>query len=107
MTIGDAPTQEFQAEMAALRNDLAALRHDLAAIAGTAKREAAEGAELIGDAVRKKAEEIGAKGADIASSLGRQVEERPLASVAVAFGVGFLLANLLHRGANGHSPTGR
>jgi hypothetical protein len=51
--------------------------------------------------------EIGDKGTELASLLGRQIEERPLASVAVAFGVGFLLANLLHRGANGHSPARR
>lgn len=107
MATEDAATREFQAEMAALRNDLAALRHDLAAIAHTATRKAAQGPEFISDTVRQKAEEIGEKGADIASSVGRRIEERPLASVAVAFGVGFVLAKLMHRGTKGHSSTGR
>jgi ElaB/YqjD/DUF883 family membrane-anchored ribosome-binding protein len=99
MTTTDPTTKTFEAEIAALRSDLAALRRDIAAVTRTAVQMTAETPDKIADSVRHKAEEVGERGAEIASSVGRHIEERPLASVAVAFGVGFLLANLFHRRA--------
>ena len=97
MATREATATDFEVEMAALRKDIAALRDDFAATARDAVRAASSGKAQLGETVRHTADDIAEKGSDIASSIGRHIEERPLASVAVAFGAGFLLGKLLER----------
>ena len=105
MATQETTAKEFEGEMAAIRKDLAALRADIAALARTAADAASDGKAQLGEAMRDKAEEIGEMGSEIASSVGRHIEERPLASVAVAFGAGFLLGKLLERRDTHGVPT--
>ena len=108
MATKETTAADFEGEMAAIRKEIAALRDDLAATLRTGARSASNGAAQAGETVRQKADEIVEKGSEIASSLGRQIEERPLASAAVAFGAGFLLGKLLQRrDAHGAPANGR
>jgi ElaB/YqjD/DUF883 family membrane-anchored ribosome-binding protein len=88
---------EFEAEMAAIRNDLAALREDIAAIARTAASAATEQKNRATEALRDKAEELTEKGEEMVASFGHEVEARPFAAVAIAFGLGFVLGKILDR----------
>ena len=88
---------EFEAEMAAVRNDLAALREDLAAIARTAASVATEQKDRATEALRDKAEELTEKGEEFVHHIGQEVEARPFAAVAIAFGLGFVVGKLLDR----------
>jgi ElaB/YqjD/DUF883 family membrane-anchored ribosome-binding protein len=105
MATKESTATDLDAEMAAIRKDLAALRDDIAAIARTAVQGASNGTAQIGKTVRHKADEIVEKGSEIASSVGRHIEERPLAAVAVAFGAGFLLGKLMERRDTHSAPA--
>jgi ElaB/YqjD/DUF883 family membrane-anchored ribosome-binding protein len=85
---------EFEAEMAAIRNDLAALRDDMAALARSAARVAVEGK----DGAAEAASDLAGKGEDLVAAVGREVAARPIAAVGIAFGVGYLFAKLRSRG---------
>ena len=95
-------------ETAAIRADLQRLREDLGKLAATVTRVAeseaahagerfkAAGARAMSEAERRAAQlREGATAG--ATAAGRQVEEHPFASIAVAFGVGMLVARLLQR----------
>lgn len=105
MTTKETTAADFESEIAALRKDLAALRDDVAKTARTAVLAASNGTAQVGQAVRHKADELVEKGSDIASSVGRHIEEQPLASVAIAFGAGFLLSTLLVRHGARDAPA--
>jgi ElaB/YqjD/DUF883 family membrane-anchored ribosome-binding protein len=94
----DRTAEEFEAEMAAIRNDLAALRDDVAALAHSAARVAVEGKDSAAEAVREAASDLAGKGEDLVDAVGREVAARPIAAVGIAFGVGYLLAKLRSRG---------
>ena len=93
----DKTTDDFETELAALRKDLAALRDDVASLASAATRVAVERKDRAAEAVRDKAAELTAKGEDLAAAVGREVRQRPLAAVAIAFGVGYLFAKSRRR----------
>jgi ElaB/YqjD/DUF883 family membrane-anchored ribosome-binding protein len=97
VTTKDRTTEDFDAELAALRKDLAALRDDVAGLASAATRVAAERKDRAAEAVREKAAELTAKGEDLAAAVGREVRERPLAAVAIAFGIGYVFAKSRRR----------
>jgi ElaB/YqjD/DUF883 family membrane-anchored ribosome-binding protein len=89
-------------DLAALMNDLAALKRDFAALtghlkAGAGSAAARDVAEQLGDEMHRLYEALGQRGERTAKALSRQVEEQPLASVLVAFGLGFILSRLLSR----------
>jgi ElaB/YqjD/DUF883 family membrane-anchored ribosome-binding protein len=88
---------EFEAEMAAIRSDLAALREDIAAVARTAAAAAQQQKDRAVEALEGKADDLMEKGEEMIAGLGREVEARPLMSVAAAFGIGFMLGKLLDR----------
>ncbi|WP_449220016.1 DUF883 family protein [Tistrella mobilis] len=95
-------------EMETLKADLAALKADLAKVTRQAGRTAGIGAEELGD---KANEEISRLKTEVdrlmqlASERGRgavaaaehKIEERPLTSVLVAFGVGLVIGKLIDR----------
>lgn len=96
-----ADGDELQERLAALREDLEALQDNLKALAGdagdaaTAKMNAA-----INDAmssVQDMAERVEDWGEDHLGSVRESVREQPLASCALAMGVGALLGAILFR----------
>jgi ElaB/YqjD/DUF883 family membrane-anchored ribosome-binding protein len=96
-----------------LRREFARLRDELAGVKTTLGSEAHEALERIGAhlegadlkaRVASLEEQLGHlsttlkdKGKDAAEKLEHQVAEKPLTSVALAFGAGLLLASLLRR----------
>lgn len=91
-------TTELSSDVAKLRSDLDEIRGDLAAIAravkdlGTAKgQQAYSRAEALGEQAWKRA-------AAAEERIGQEINERPLASLLTAFGVGFAIGKLLDSG---------
>lgn len=79
-TIADSP------EAAALRKDIEQLRKDLAALAESVRHRSSDQVQAGFDTARQHA-----------GDLGREIEARPLTSVAAAFGIGLLLGKLFSR----------
>ena len=95
-------TPDLAADIDKLKSDLEELRRDVAAIASGIKAlGAAKGEEAFARA-EARAEEIGERArASLAATeelLGREIEERPIASLLMAFGVGFVIGKLLDPG---------
>jgi len=91
-------TPDLSRDIDALKADLEALRADVAAIARSIKElGAAKGHEALA-----RAEELGERARATLSAaeelLGREIEERPIASLITAFGIGFLIGKLLDSG---------
>jgi ElaB/YqjD/DUF883 family membrane-anchored ribosome-binding protein len=89
-------------------NDFASLRRDFAGLVDHVKSGAVNGAGdatdamrnylgLLGDKTRGVYDDLAAQGERSAKAIGRQVEERPLMSLLLAFGVGMLASRLLSR----------
>ena len=77
-------------ELDAVKEDLEALRADLEALV----KAVSDSASDIG---KETFEAAKAKGQENVDALAKQVEERPLASIALSFGVGLLLGILSRR----------
>jgi len=98
----------LQHGLSSLRLDLNKLRADLAEVAqalvDAGKTEAGEArarlealAQQRLDEVRRALDAARHRGQDVADVLKKQVEEKPLTSLAIAFGAGVLLAALMRR----------
>jgi ElaB/YqjD/DUF883 family membrane-anchored ribosome-binding protein len=90
-------TRDLEAEISAIRADLKALRGDVASAARAAGETAVKGKRRVAEAIGESADELRAKGTEMASVVEREIEQRPLTAVAVAFGAGFVLGKLLDR----------
>ena len=77
-------------ELDALRADFDRLRHD---IAGIAKAIGRNGAKAVDDLTDTAVE----RGRDGVAAIERQISERPMATVMVAFSAGMLLGKFLDR----------
>lgn len=88
-------------EFAKLREDLAHLRDALATTGADmlAESKAAAGNRLaeLQDEVEKLASQVRGQGGEMLQRIDTKVQERPLTSIAVAFGIGLLAAQLLRR----------
>lgn len=95
-------------EVATLRAELERLRAELAGLTGSAKERPAAGAtdasdgveHAIGqlvDRIRRVADDVKGKGQENLDVLLEKVKERPITSLAVAFGAGLVLSRLLRR----------
>ncbi|WP_298281785.1 hypothetical protein [Acidocella sp.] len=109
----DTPPPREALDLEYLRREFARFRDELASVKTTLGTEAHEALERIGAhlegadlkaRVASLEEQLGHlsatlkdKGRDAAEKLEHQVTEKPLTSVAVAFGAGLLLASLLRR----------
>ena len=99
----------LQNDLDQLRTDMAKLRADLSAIGDGVKKM---GTEAVGatqakvksaaqdalDEFQEKLNEAKSQGKQAIHDLEREIKEKPLTSLAVAFGVGFVLSKLLGRG---------
>lgn len=82
--------KELKAELASLRSDMANIGDTLAKLA---RATANEGREKVSDAAkysRNQAEQT-------LGAFEKEVEERPMTSLAVALGMGFVLGKLIDR----------
>lgn len=93
--------QDLGKDVEAIRADLDALRKDLAgvveAIKGTAQGRADSEVEALQERLNKLADDVQAGGREGLRAVEQQIEERPLASLAVAFAVGMVLGRLFDR----------
>lgn len=102
-TAKSAETSEpdLRKDVDALRADLDALRRDLGQIFDTVKTKTGNRAESEIDALRKRIErlagDVQSSGRETVRAVGDQIEERPFASLAMAFAVGLVLGRLFDR----------
>jgi ElaB/YqjD/DUF883 family membrane-anchored ribosome-binding protein len=100
-----ADDAETKADFDAVATDLAMLKRDVAALMSQLKsgavRGAKEAAEDTLDQLSERAsrlyDKVAAQGERSAEAISRQVEEQPIASLLIAFGVGFIVSRLLSR----------
>jgi hypothetical protein len=83
-----------KSDLAAVRDDIDSLKADLGALLKHVKSGAVDG--VTGEAKRLYGK-LSAQGDETLESLARQVDEKPLASLLIAFGVGFVVARILSR----------
>lgn len=97
-------------EIKALKEDMAVLRADVAGLTDTLRRTASDSADNVRDTVedevrharerlRDKIAEARGRSARAVEEMEDGISERPLASVAAALGVGFILAKIMDLGS--------
>jgi hypothetical protein len=96
-----ARTSDEGGDFEAIRADIETLRKDLGRLmehvkSGAFQNVAGRFEEISGDA-RRLYDQARAGGERSAEALVRQVEERPLATLLVAFGLGFIGGRLIRR----------
>jgi len=97
--------RETAPDFETLANDFATMRHDIAALASKLKSDGSNGvSDAMHDAVGQLSdratelyESLAAQGKRSVRAVSEQVEEKPLMSLLVAFGVGFVASKLLSR----------
>ena len=99
------PAVETPLDFDAIVDDLAALRRDFAALMSQMKsgafNSANDAAENIlgqlSDRINHLYDSVAAQGERSTEAIGRHVEEQPVMSLLIAFGVGFIVSRLLNR----------
>jgi len=98
---GDA-SDRFSADLQALKGSFATLRADVAKLVDTTKGTGRSGAAVlknrasnVADDVEDRLGDLRDYCADSAEALARKISQRPVLSVAVALGIGFILCGLL------------
>ncbi len=84
----DKDIEDLKAQIDDLRNDLSGIADALKKLSGSAVDEGT-------DRVRRASEKARDKARDTIGAFESEIEERPLTSVATAFGIGFILGKLL------------
>ncbi len=96
-----ADSTDPKTDIEAITDDIAALKRDLAALVEHIKRgtisSTSGAAAQFGDEAADIYNQLAAEGARSARVLARQVEEQPVASLLIAFAIGFLGSRLLSR----------
>lgn len=80
-----------------LRDEMSKLRSDFTEISKTLRRISGERVEKGREKLRESAEWSRKRARDSLGDFEHEIEERPLTSIATAFGVGFILGKLLDR----------
>ena len=100
----DKPDADTPANFDAIVDDLAALRRDFAALMSRMNpgvRNGANGTAGVLDQLGGKAhhlyDNVAAQGERTTKAIARQIEEQPLVSLLIAFGVGVVASRLLSR----------
>lgn len=100
-----ADREQVNAELDGLKNSFAQLKHDMVDLfsrafglgrtsADAAKGQAADAMETL----KHRLADLKERGSDQVAVVGKKIEENPLPSALIAFGVGFILAKLLGGG---------
>lgn len=96
-----ATTEDLEADIARLKDDIAQLAKQLAATGehsvSAAKRAASEGVEQLRVQGEAKLAELRSGAKDLEQQVSDTVREKPITSLAIAAGVGFLFALLTRR----------
>lgn len=100
----DAPKQTAQdlaADVAKLREDLAKLAKEIGTLGqqsmNTAKRAAAEGVDQLRSQGEATMADLRTNARDVEQQLAETVREKPMTSLAIAAGIGFLFALMTRR----------
>jgi ElaB/YqjD/DUF883 family membrane-anchored ribosome-binding protein len=92
---------EANADLDALRGDIAGLQRDLAAALEHLKVAAARGAQPAAERSAAGAaglyEDLSTQAERMMKSIGSQIEQQPLASVLIAFAIGFIFSRFSPR----------
>ena len=99
------PETDTGVDFDAIIRDVAALRQDFADLMSQMKSGAFKGANeaaenilgQLGDKANHLYDNVSAQGQRSVKAIGRHVEERPIVSLLIAFGVGFVASRLLSR----------
>jgi ElaB/YqjD/DUF883 family membrane-anchored ribosome-binding protein len=93
--------RELKSDVDAIKSDLDNLRKDLAAvldrIKGTATSRAESEIQALQKRINKIADDLQTGGRESLRAVEERIEERPLVSLAIAFGVGIVLGRLFDR----------
>jgi len=100
-----SPETDTGVDFGAIVRDIAALRQDFADLMSQMKSGAFKGANdaaesvlgQLGDRANHLYDSVTAQGERSVKAISRQVEERPVASLLIAFCVGFIASRLLSR----------
>jgi ElaB/YqjD/DUF883 family membrane-anchored ribosome-binding protein len=88
-----------QSELDRLVEDVQALKRDVAKLAehsrGAVWNGAADTANAIGAEAQRLYDEVATKGRDQVKRVSGQVQEKPIMSILIAFGIGFLGGRIL------------
>ena len=99
------PETDTGVDFDAIIRDVAALRQDFADLMSQMKSGAFKGANeaaenilgQLGDKANHLYDSVTAQGQRSVKAIGRQVEERPIVSLLIAFGIGCVASRLLSR----------
>ena len=101
MGAGGTTSQSLESDVAELRAEIASLTRQIAALGeksmNTARRAATEGVEQLRSQGEAKLAELRGSAGDFESRLEETVREKPVTSLAIAAGVGFLFALMARR----------
>jgi ElaB/YqjD/DUF883 family membrane-anchored ribosome-binding protein len=86
---------QTNADIAALQTDIKQLRTDFAKIAGTMRELASNSVAGAEEKVAASADKVWTEAKRHAQTVGREIEERPIASALTAFATGIILGLLL------------
>lgn len=94
-------SRQYESDFDTVRDDLTKLSNDIAALAASLKDGATESAREQLAAARDRFERLTddarTRGEAQLDNLAAAIEERPLTSVLISFGVGIILGRLLDR----------
>jgi ElaB/YqjD/DUF883 family membrane-anchored ribosome-binding protein len=92
---------DVEGEFGAVKDDLAKLRGDIANLSAALKELTSETVqerlETLRGGIDRLADDAKLQSREMLDNLTDQIEEKPLTSVLIAFGVGILLGRLLDR----------
>lgn len=84
-------------DVAKLRADLDQLRNDIAKLGDTVKTVLADGGDAAYERVRRSAEKYQKRAKDFVDIAAEEIEERPIATILSAFGIGLVMGLLFSR----------
>jgi ElaB/YqjD/DUF883 family membrane-anchored ribosome-binding protein len=94
-------TQNVESEFDTVKADLAKLRGDIASLSAALKDVTSETVHQQIESIRTRIDNLtddaAAHGRDTLDDIASHVEERPLTSILIALGVGFVVGRLLDR----------
>lgn len=89
-TSTDKELQQLREEFSNLKDELASIAETVGRIASSATEEGQQRVHAAADRTRQHAQQT-------LGAFEREVEERPMTSIAAAMGIGFILGRLLDR----------
>jgi ElaB/YqjD/DUF883 family membrane-anchored ribosome-binding protein len=93
----DHKTDHFSSDLETLQSNFTQLREDVTELLNNAVGTARSGAGAIKHRASGVVDDLKDRGSDSLEQIGERIAERPFASAAIAFGVGFIAAKLLSK----------